>query len=63
MSKRIDSEENFTDDIKVCDFPPDSKSKELKLLTKDPAYICGDCGRSATSQDSLCKPEKMYSTW
>ena len=61
MSERKHSEQESTN--KVCDFPPDSKSKELKLLTKDPEYVCRDCGRSATSHESLCRPERMFSTW
>lgn len=61
MSKRKHSEEQLAN--KVCDFPPDSKSEELLLLVKDPAYVCGDCGRSAARHEHLCRPEKLSSTW
>ena len=61
MSERQNSEKEFAD--KVCNFPADSMSDELQVLTKDPAYICGDCGRSAAKQENLCKPERMFSSW
>jgi hypothetical protein len=64
MSKRKHSEEKFSNETnKVCEFPPDSKSEELRLLVKDPAYVCADCGRSAASHENLCRPDKLFSTW
>ena len=61
MSERKHSEEQPTN--KVCDFPPDSRSEELQILAKDPAYICGDCGRSAANHENLCKPQRLFSAW
>ena len=64
MPKRKHSKEQKEQhENKVCNFSPDSKSEELKLLIQNPAYVCGDCGRSAASQESLCRPERMFSSW
>ena len=48
---------------RLCEFPPDSDSEELKVLANNPSYVCMDCGRSAASQDNLCRPEKMFSAY
>jgi len=61
MSKKKQSENQSTK--KVCDFPPDSDSKELRILTNNPSYVCMECGKSAASRESLCRPERMYSSW
>jgi hypothetical protein len=33
--------------------------KTLKVLIKDPKYVCRDCGRAAANEISLCVPEKL----
>ena len=48
---------------KVCEFPPDSDSQELRVLVNDPRYVCMECGKSAAKGDNLCRPERMYSSW
>jgi len=48
---------------KVCEFPPDSTSEELRILVNDPKYVCMECGKSAAKGESLCRPERMYSSW
>jgi len=48
---------------KVCKFPPDSDSEQLKILAYDPAYFCRDCGRTAASDENLCKSEPMFNAW
>ena len=48
---------------KICDFSTESNAEELKVLTRDPAYVCKSCGRSAASDRSLCQPERMYTAW
>jgi hypothetical protein len=61
MSERKHPEEKIKS--KICEFPSESKSEELQLLVKDPAYICGNCGRSAASSENLCQPQKLFSAW
>ena len=61
MSDKKQSEEQST--RKICDFPPDSDSEELKILGNNPSYVCMDCGRSAASRENLCRPERMFSAW
>ena len=48
---------------KVCDFHPDSESKELKVLTNNPLYECMECGKSAASIENLCRPAGIASAW
>jgi hypothetical protein len=48
---------------KVCDFPPDSESKELKVVANNPLYECMKCGRSAISLENLCRPAGIASAW
>ena len=35
------------------------KFSEYAELVSPPGYICGKCGRSAVSAESLCKPKKI----
>jgi len=57
------SEKKRTNDqaLKICEMSSsnDWESKELESMVKDPAYFCRNCGRSATSQDNLCNPERL----
>ncbi len=48
---------------KVCEFPSDSDSKELRVLVNAPRYVCMKCGKSAGKGEHLCEPERMYSSW
>jgi hypothetical protein len=54
--------ENQPDDKMLCeiDYSSDSGLNELKALTKDSKFVCRDCGRAASSEESLCKPEWIY---
>jgi hypothetical protein len=61
MSEKKQSEDQSTK--KICEFPPDSDSEELRILANNPAYVCMGCGRSAASGENLCQPERMYSSW
>jgi hypothetical protein len=61
MSERRRTEEEPV--TRVCDFPPDSKSEELKILSKDARYFCRDCGRSAATYENLCRAEPLYNAW
>ncbi len=33
--------------------------KMLRVLVKDPKYICRECGRAAANEGNLCYPEKI----
>ena len=58
MSEKKSSESQPTS--KICEITsPSSELSELKLLVKDPSYICRECGRAAVSEDSLCRPERL----
>ena len=48
---------------KVCESPADAKFKNSKLVLQWPSYVCRACDRSAANPESLCQPEKLYSTW
>ena len=52
-----------TPERKICTFPSDSDSEELKVLANDPAYFCRDCGRTAASYENLCRSEPMFNAW
>ncbi len=57
MSRKKSAASQFAK--KICEFPPESESKELKILVNNPKYVCMDCGKSAAQGDNLCKPERM----
>jgi hypothetical protein len=61
MSERKPSEDRTTP--KVCHFPQDSKSEELKIMVNAPRYVCMECGKSAGKNENLCRPERMFSSW
>jgi hypothetical protein len=61
MSERDRSEDQPT--TKVCEFPPNSKSKEFQALVMEPEYVCADCGRSAANQENVCRPQRIVSAW
>jgi len=46
---------------KMCEFPAESDSEEVKILANNPKYACMDCGEFAASCENLCRPEKMLS--
>lgn len=56
------SAEGQPDDRVVCeiDISSDRGFQELKTLTKDSRFVCRDCGRTAASDESLCRPEWIY---
>jgi hypothetical protein len=37
----------------------ESNLKDYKELVKDAKFVCKKCGRSADSDDNLCKPNKI----
>ena len=57
MSEREQWEDQPTS--KVCDFPAESDSEELKILANNPKYACMDCGEFAASSENLCRPKKL----
>jgi hypothetical protein len=53
--------EELNDD-KLCSMgnPVDRNEIEaLKVLVKDPEYICSTCGRASSKAEILCKPEML----
>jgi len=61
MSEKKRSEDQSKS--KICDFPSDSESEDLKTLVNNPSYICSECGKSAARGENLCSPERMFSSW
>ena len=61
MSEKKQLEDQSTS--KICDFPTDSDSEELKYLADDPEYLCVKCERSAASSENLCRPVRNFSAW
>jgi hypothetical protein len=37
----------------------ESNLKDYKELVKDAKFVCKKCGRSADSDENLCKPSKL----
>ncbi len=60
MSKGKSSESQSDGKICEMDFSSESESKELKILVKNSLFVCTSCGRSAASEESLCRPEWIY---
>jgi hypothetical protein len=53
---------NDLNDDKLCSrsSPIDRHEiEELKVLVKDPEYICSTCGRASSRSESLCAPEML----
>jgi hypothetical protein len=49
-------------DDKLCSLnsPIDRESmRELKVLVKEPDYICSTCGRASSKAENLCAPELL----
>ncbi len=40
----------------LCVLASDEKIEEIKELTKNPEYICFNCGRVADCEANLCNP-------
>ncbi|MCX8043339.1 MAG: hypothetical protein N3B18_04350 [Desulfobacterota bacterium] len=40
----------------LCMLASKDKFEEIKALTKNPKYICFNCGRVADSEKNLCNP-------
>lgn len=40
----------------ICVLASQGKFEEIKEITKNPNYICFNCGRVANSKDNLCNP-------
>lgn len=40
----------------ICLLASQSKFDEIKTMTRDPQYICFNCGRVADSDKNLCNP-------
>jgi hypothetical protein len=61
MSDKIYADRQPADKL-VCeiDYSSDSGLSELKTLTKDAKFVCRGCGRAATSDENLCRPEWIY---
>jgi len=60
MSERKPSESQPSGKICEMDFSSDSESRELKTLVKHSLFVCKGCGRTAASEESLCRPESIY---
>jgi rubrerythrin len=47
---------------KMCflsDSNDEYRMEMLRLLAKDPKYVCGACGRAAKGKEVLCSPETL----
>jgi hypothetical protein len=40
----------------ICVLASEGKFEEIKGLTKNPEYICFNCGRVADCKENLCNP-------
>ena len=46
--------------IHICDLAGEKKFAEIKELTRDPQFMCFNCGRVANAKDNLCNPLAFY---
>jgi hypothetical protein len=42
-----------------CVLAMHKKFEEIKAITRNPKYICLNCGRVADSEDNLCNPQRI----
>jgi len=40
----------------ICVLASNKKMEEIKELTRNPKFICFNCGRVADSKENLCNP-------
>ncbi len=43
----------------ICMLASNDKFDEIKKLTKNPKYLCFNCGRAAESDKNLCNPMSL----
>jgi len=51
-----DSKCDGNHDGHICLLASQDKFDEIKAITKNPGFICFNCGRVADSKDNLCNP-------
>ena len=42
--------------VHICEMAKEDKHAEIVQLTKDPNYLCMQCGRVANAEKNLCNP-------
>jgi hypothetical protein len=48
---------------KACEYTRESMLDELKVLHKEPSFVCKACERSSSRAEDLCQPERFFSAW
>ena len=42
--------------VHMCELKSANKEKQVKELSQNPKYICGNCGNTANAEGALCAP-------
>jgi len=62
MAEQKGYEGPVPNDEKLCSMlftPGGTDWKVMKILVKDPKYICRECARAAANASHLCSPETL----
>jgi len=61
MSERLPIVDNLCTNpdnhkVHLCELKSSGQLDEVETLTRNPRFVCGNCGNSANDQGSLCAP-------
>ncbi len=61
MSDRLPNVDNLCTNpenhkLHLCELTKAGKNDEVAALQRDPAFICGNCGRKSNTEGALCAP-------
>ena len=44
----------------ICELTKAGKTEDIEKLSKNPQYICGNCGNKANTDGALCAPGPFH---
>jgi len=45
--------------VHMCELKSAGRDEEVRKLSENPQYICGNCGNTANKEGALCAPGPM----